>query len=43
VFKITRIVFEDGTSESVDGEHDMPYIPADNNETWEKHYDKDGE
>lgn len=37
VFKITRIVFEDGTHESVEGEHDIAYIPADNNETWEKH------
>lgn len=41
VFKITRIIFEDGTHESVDGEHDIAYIPADNNETWEKHYKED--
>ncbi len=27
VFKLTRILFEDGTWENVEGEHDMPYIP----------------
>ena len=27
VFKITRILFEDGTAMDVEGEHDMPYLP----------------
>jgi hypothetical protein len=29
VFKITQIVFEDGTTVDVEGEHDAAYIPAD--------------
>lgn len=29
VFKITRIIFEDGTESFVEGEHDIPYIPGD--------------
>lgn len=29
VFKIYSIVFEDGTRVFVEGEHDTPYIPAD--------------
>jgi len=28
VFKVCRVVFEDGTSEHVEGEHDIPYIPT---------------
>lgn len=28
VFKLTRIVFDDGSSECVEGEHDAPYLPA---------------
>lgn len=28
VFKLSCIVFEDGSSEYCEGEHDMPYIPA---------------
>lgn len=39
VFKISRIIFKDGTAFYVEGEHDMPYIPAKNNETWEEHYE----
>ena len=27
VFKITRLLFEDGTAMDVEGEHDMPYLP----------------
>ena len=27
VFKVTRIIFVDGTYEDVEGEHDFPYIP----------------
>lgn len=27
VFKITRILFEDGSAQYVEGEHDMPYLP----------------
>ncbi len=42
VFKITRIVYEDGSADVVDSEHDMSYIAANNNETWEKHY-KEGD
>lgn len=29
VFKIYQIIFEDGTNISVEGEHDVPYLPAD--------------
>lgn len=29
VFKIHSVVFEDGTEVFVEGEHDTPYIPAD--------------
>lgn len=29
VFKICEVVFEDGTTVNVEGEHDTPYIPAD--------------
>lgn len=43
VFKITRIIFEDGTDEQVEGEHDFPYIPAQNNDTYELHYKPDEE
>lgn len=28
LFKIRRIVFEDETTVTVEGEHDVPYIPA---------------
>ena len=28
VFKLTRILFEDGSHEDVEGEHDFPYIPS---------------
>ncbi len=28
VFKISTVVFADGTSVWVEGEHDLPYIPA---------------
>jgi hypothetical protein len=30
LFKIVEIVFEDKTTISVEGEHDVPYLPADN-------------
>jgi hypothetical protein len=29
IFKICQIVFEDGTAVFVEGEHDVPYIPSD--------------
>jgi hypothetical protein len=29
VFKIYQIAFEDGTAVFAEGEHDVPYIPAD--------------
>lgn len=29
VFKLTRIFFDDGSSVRVEGEHDTPYLPAD--------------
>lgn len=41
VFKVSRVIFSDGSSEYVQGEHDMPYIPAQNNATWESHYKPD--
>jgi hypothetical protein len=28
LFKLYRIVFEDGTTEFLEGEHDVPYLPA---------------
>lgn len=31
-FKLTRILFEDGSAVDVEGEHDMPYICTDNPE-----------
>lgn len=45
VFKITRLLFDDGSALYVEGEHDMPYIP--NNEemqaTLEPDYTEDCE
>lgn len=29
LFKVSQIVFEDGTTISIEGEHDVPYIPSD--------------
>jgi hypothetical protein len=29
LFKIVEIIFEDETAVSVEGEHDVPYLPAD--------------
>lgn len=28
VFKVTRIIFDDGSVVYVEGEHDMPYLPS---------------
>lgn len=28
VFKVTEVIFEDGTSDRLEGEHDIPYIPT---------------
>lgn len=43
VFKITRIIFDDGSSEDVEGEHDMPYIPNDeeHQQMFEPYFDHD--
>lgn len=30
LFKITQIIFEDGSKVFVEGEHDVPYLPSDN-------------
>jgi len=32
-FKICRIIFEDGTTQEVEGEHDFPYIADYNDKT----------
>lgn len=39
-FQITRILFDDGTAENVEGEHDFPYIPSDEEHQalFQKHY-----
>jgi hypothetical protein len=48
-FKLTRVVFEDGTTLDVEGEHDFPYLvegnaaqPNFNEETLRRLYEEEG-
>lgn len=41
VFKICDLIFEDGTSISIDGDHDIAYIPQDSDKNMPNNMDEE--